>query len=164
MLQGEIKFSDKPYDEGIEFSQDFSVAESFDGRDKKPIGGGNVGRERKLDNDRYDEVVDVSMSMDQGRSPPPKSDRPKATVAAKESPANPKDVKSTSLTNAPFDEVFDVSQSGSDESYDSGPAEEKPRQAASKGPALAQVSSQGKSAPSGPEKLQINDKVRVTYY
>ena len=142
------------------------MAESYDAREKKPSVGGNIGRERKLDNDRYDEVVDVSMSMDQGHSPPPKSDRPKPAVAAKESPANPKGVKTTSLANAPFDEAFDVSQSGSDESEESGMADEKPQQQTNRGPGLAQVSSSqgqghGKMSTGSLEKSQLSDKVRI---
>lgn len=44
ILQDDMKYSNKPYDEAFEFSQDLSVAESFDGRDKK---ASSVPRERK---------------------------------------------------------------------------------------------------------------------
>ena len=122
-----MKYTNKPYDEAIEFSQDLSVAESYDGRDKK-----SVPRERKLQNDQYDEVVEMSMSIDKGhpnyQSSPQSSKKKSASqnnnrASAKES--SPDGVKTTSISNRPFDEALEVSQSGSDESFQSQESNKK---------------------------------------
>jgi hypothetical protein len=125
-----MKYTNKPYDEAIEFSQDLSVAESYDGRDKK-----SVPRERKLQNDQYDEVVEMSMSMDKGhpnyQSSSPQASKKKSAsqnrVSAKESSSSssPDGVKTTSIANRPFDEALEVSQSGSDESFQSQESNKK---------------------------------------
>jgi intraflagellar transport protein 46 len=47
----------KQYDEAYEISQDLSVADSFDARDKS-------SKEKVLRNDKFDEAIDVSQSMD----------------------------------------------------------------------------------------------------
>ena len=56
-------YANKPYDEAYELSQDLSLAESYDGREQK------ADRERKLKNDKYDEAMDMSMSVDHGGTP-----------------------------------------------------------------------------------------------
>mmetsp|Transcript_8392 Transcript_8392/g.12502 ORF Transcript_8392/g.12502 Transcript_8392/m.12502 type:complete len:445 (+) Transcript_8392:139-1473(+) len=97
----------KPYDEAYEVSQDLSVAESFDGRrDAKQ------SKEQKLTNDKYDEAVEISQSMDQHITPPAKNARPARDDIKAE--LN----KSNSISNRPFDEALEFSRSGSDESVD----------------------------------------------
>eukprot|EP01033_Poteriospumella_lacustris_P015399 gene15399-11007_t len=61
-IKSNTAFKDKPYDEAYELSQDLSMAESFDGRDKQPAGG---AKEKLLKNHMYDEAVEVSQSIDQ---------------------------------------------------------------------------------------------------
>lgn len=66
----------------------------------------------------------MSMSMDQGHSPA----KPAAAsrgAGAKDYPSSPDAVKTTSIANRPFDEAFEVSQSGSEESFDSQESEKK---------------------------------------
>lgn len=66
-------YANKPYDEAYELSQDLSVAESYDGRETR------VDRERKLRNDKYDEAMDISMSVDHGNTPAKSQPKGKAT-------------------------------------------------------------------------------------
>lgn len=110
--KGGTTYVNKPYDEAYEISQDLSMAESFDGRDKND-------RERKLRNDKYDEAIDISQSVDHQASP--KKFSPKMNMDDyKESKLlnnnNGENNKSLSVLNKPFDEEVDFS--GSDESVD----------------------------------------------
>ena len=58
----EVKYSNREYDEGIEVSQDFSVADSFDGRNDAKGTFPTNKKETKLENDKYDEAVELSQS------------------------------------------------------------------------------------------------------
>ena len=107
--RGGNSYTNKPYDEAFDVSQDLSVAESYDGRDRQrndDSGRNNSEREKKLQNDKYDEAVELSQSMDaKGISPAhlgAKGDKGEATV----------------VMNKPFDEALEFSQSGSEESVD----------------------------------------------
>lgn len=107
--KGGNSYTNKPYDEAFDVSQDLSVAESYDGRDRQRNNDGgrnNSEREKKLQNDKYDEAVELSQSMDaKGISPAhlgAKGDKGEATV----------------VMNKPFDEALEFSQSGSEESVD----------------------------------------------
>lgn len=138
------------------------MAESFDARDKK-----SIPRERKLQNDQYDEAVDVSMSMDQGnnvKSPGKPVQRPKP--AAKETSSIPDGAaRTTSISNRPFDEALEVSQSGSDESFESQVSERKnygvsvtkgPMQgAAQAGKAPSQIGTADRAAPAQMQKVNF---------
>ena len=107
------------YDEGLEISQDLSVASELD---IKPGGSeGRGGRERQLKNDQYDEAVDVSMSV-AGSSP---SKTPNRNGSAEGKDGRDGDGKTTSISNRPFDEAFEVSHSGSEESFGSNGSEKK---------------------------------------
>lgn len=70
-------------------------------------------------NDKYDEAVDVSQSMDQGA----KMDEDKRVSSSSASPKAPHmtslpEEKTNSFMNKPFDEALEFSQSNSDESVD----------------------------------------------
>ena len=95
---------------------------------------------KKLANDKYDEAVDVSQSMDQGPMSASKGINPnkgsdaKITARADEDGAKgmskqSENSKSQSILNKPFDEALEFSQSGSDDSVDTrgenSPAEKK---------------------------------------
>lgn len=75
-------------------------------------------------NDKYDEAVDVSQSMDQGMK----------MEDEKKGPASPKvpnmtslpEEKTNSFMNKPFDEALEFSQSNSDESVDTRGGDHKP--------------------------------------
>ena len=124
--KGATSYANKPYDEAFELSQDLSMAESFDGREQKTT---DRERERKLQNDKYDEALDVSQSMDyKGGSPSPEK-RPTGG-----SSGGAGEAKGTSggrggggsdqmqpIMNRPFDEALEFSQSGSDDSVDTAP-------------------------------------------
>jgi intraflagellar transport protein 46 len=58
----EVKYSNREYDEGFEVSQDFSVADSFDGRNDAKGTFPTNKKETKLENDKYDEAVELSQS------------------------------------------------------------------------------------------------------
>ena len=107
------------YDEGLEVSQDLSVASELDA--KAGASGGRGGRERQLKNDQYDEAVDVSMSV-AGSSP---SKTPQRSSPSEGKEGSPNGGKTTSISNRPFDEAFEVSHSGSEESFDSNGSEKK---------------------------------------
>jgi len=106
-LQG-TELQNKPYDEAYEVSQDLSVNESFDARQHHK-------REEKLANDKYDEAVEVSQSMDVSPQKMPRK------------PLESGDKNSASITNKPFDEALEFSQSGSDESVDTRASEKMGR-------------------------------------
>ena len=98
-------------------------------------------RERKLRNDKYDEAVDVSQSMDKGA--PVKTSSPgakgvqrvgggdakggeaKGVGSGKAMSSGSEQTKSQSILNRPFDEALEFSQSGSDESVDTRSSEKK---------------------------------------
>lgn len=121
-LRNQTTYTNKPYDEAIDISQDLSMAESFDARDKTVN-----EREKKLKNDKYDEAVEISQSFDQMAV---------SAAAAKSKLMNNSDEKeskggnggmmkkgndqskSQSVLNKPFDEALEFSHSGSDESVD----------------------------------------------
>jgi intraflagellar transport protein 46 len=110
--KGGTTYVNKPYDEAFEISQDLSMAESFDGRDK-------FDRERKLRNDKYDEAIEISQSMDQQASPKqfsPKMDMDDYKESKLLNNNNGDNNKSLSVLNKPFDEEVDFS--GSEESVD----------------------------------------------
>ena len=86
---------------------------------------------KKLANDKYDEAVDVSQSMDQGPMSASKGINPnrgsdaKNTARADDEDAKgqgmskqSENTKSQSILNKPFDEALEFSQSGSDDSVD----------------------------------------------
>lgn len=124
----EVKYSNREYDEGIEVSQDFSVADSFDGRtDAKGFPGSH--KEKQLKNDRYDEVVDLSQSnMDNLNIAAPKAAsamQPISSGGAKGTSSNSSNGatslssrNSTSVKDKHHDEEVDFSNSGDDESVD----------------------------------------------
>lgn len=82
-------------------------------------------RERKLQNDIYDEAIDVSQSMDQSNAFSPKSAHrgPSFANAGKPAPArveskeNKESKGGNTIANQVFDEALDISQ-GSDDSVD----------------------------------------------
>lgn len=120
-------FANKPYDEAYEVSQDLSVAESFDARDK------NIGRERQIRNDRFDEAIDVSQSVEQSAAAANFAARGKAAAGASNNNSKQSDdrgggpkpnnsvnmSKSQTVQNQTFDEAYEVSQSGSEDSVGS---------------------------------------------
>lgn len=133
-LRNQTTYKDKPYDEAIEISQDLSMAESFDGRDKQ-----QTDKVKKLTNDKYDEAVEISQSFDQMAV---------AAAAAKSRAKNASDdkdakggstmmkkgndqSKSQSVLNNFHDEALEFSHSGSDESIDTR-ASQKNKKAAEK--------------------------------
>eukprot|EP01040_Poterioochromonas_malhamensis_P018312 gene18312-21349_t len=142
-IKSNTAFKDKPYDEAYELSQDLSMAESFDGRDKQPAGG---AKEKLLKNHMYDEAVEVSQSIDQSAmnvnarppnqradakaGPTPTTDakgndskaaaRPAPSSTASEDKdqrgmSRTEGTRSQSLLNNRFDEALEFSQSGSEE-------------------------------------------------
>jgi intraflagellar transport protein 46 len=136
-IKSNTAFKDKPYDEAYELSQDLSMAESFDGRDKNQ---NNPQKEKFLKNHMYDEAVEVSQSIDQSAMnvrPQPglradakavlieTSDSKNATRPSLSNNSDDKDAKgmsrntegtrSQSLINNRFDEALEFSQSGSEE-------------------------------------------------
>lgn len=128
-LKNHTAYDNKHYDEAYEVSQDLSMAESFDGRDKG-------AKERQLKNDKYDEAVEVSQSMDQTAqsiaAPKQISSYQSETKDAKNAaPFLGKETdqsKSQSLSNGHFDEALEFSQSGSEESVETrGSRPNKPR-------------------------------------
>lgn len=113
--KNETMYKDKPYDEAVEFSQDLSVNESFDHRNKQ------ADRAQKLLNDKYDEAVEVSQSMDQGMGMKMEpEEKGSATGGASSRPniTSLPEEKTNSFMNKPFDEALEFSQSNSDESVD----------------------------------------------
>lgn len=115
-------YKDKPYDEGIEFSQDLSMAESFDPREKN---NAPKERESKFANQHYDEAYEVSQSQDMGPSAmaagKAAANSKKPAVEEKGAKGMKKDneqSKSQTVLNNKFDEALEFSRSGSDESVD----------------------------------------------
>lgn len=112
-IKNQTSYTNKPYDEAFEISQELSMAESYDGREK----------ERKLRNDKYDEAVEISQSMDQNQNH--SAMKPKGFADDKETAKGSSlgtlkkgndQSKSQSVLNKPFDEALEFSHSGSDES------------------------------------------------
>jgi intraflagellar transport protein 46 len=115
---------DRHHDEEFEVSQELSMAESFDGRDKQ--------KERVMKNNKFDYAVEVSQSMEQSTAhaapkPKPEAKMPNDTKDTKDWGGSNDDVKglsrgdttkSKTVLNGPFDEALEFSQSGSDESTD----------------------------------------------
>mmetsp|Transcript_31727 Transcript_31727/g.53521 ORF Transcript_31727/g.53521 Transcript_31727/m.53521 type:complete len:513 (-) Transcript_31727:99-1637(-) len=130
-IRNATSYTNKPYDEAFEVSQDLSMAESFDGRGDK-----QHQKEKQLKNDKYDEAVEVSQSLDHGAmAAAAAKSRPQAGVGAKGAPVNEVEdngddggsdakgmnkgnelSKSQSVLNKPFDEALEFSRSGSDDS------------------------------------------------
>ena len=98
-------------------------------------------RERKLRNDKYDEAVDVSQSMDKGAPTKPHGGA-KSSGGERDSKGNgdakgggggaprglttgSEQTKSQSILNRPFDEALEFSHSGSDESVDTKASDKK---------------------------------------
>lgn len=132
------------------------MAESYDGRDK-----GN--REKQLKNDKYDEAVEVSQSMDQSHSIAPA--QAKASYDDKESEQRTMKrgndtTKSQALLNRPFDEALEFSQSGSDESVDTRASQvKKKKQQEAKSSAQILSSAPTKSNVPTPAALVQQEKV-----
>lgn len=121
-MKNHTTYKDKPYDEGIEFSQDLSMAESYDPRDKN---NAPKERESKFTNQHYDEAVEVSQSLDMGPSAIAASkaaanNSKKPAVEEKGAKGMKKDENSRSQTvlNNKFDEALEFSHSGSEDSVD----------------------------------------------
>jgi intraflagellar transport protein 46 len=138
--KGAQSFANKPYDEALDISQDLSMAESFDGREKEKM---HTDRQRKLENDKYDEALDVSQSMDY-KNTPPRSDA-KGTAGGSSGKkarggagADGDDAGAKAIMNKPFDEALEFSQSGSDDSVDTF-----------KGAAKRQAKAEADDAPKG---------------
>lgn len=91
--------------------------------------GKQYERERKLRNDKYDEAVDVSQSMDQGAGAAPKGARASGGDDVKSGgrgmTKGTEQTKSQSVLNKPFDEALEFSQSGSDDSVDTRTSDKK---------------------------------------
>mmetsp|Transcript_9080 Transcript_9080/g.20018 ORF Transcript_9080/g.20018 Transcript_9080/m.20018 type:complete len:265 (-) Transcript_9080:162-956(-) len=117
-------YQNKPYDEAYEVSQDLSMAESFDGRDKESKG-------QQLKNDKYDEAVEVSQSMDPSYPSATAGAKPQPKAPAAPAKPGPEDYgdakgmsktnemsKSQSVLNRQYDEALEFSASGSDKSVD----------------------------------------------
>jgi len=146
---------DKPYDEVFEVSQELSMAESFDGRDKQ--------KERVMKNNRFDYAVEVSQSMEQSTAhaaPKPKAESkmPADVKDTKDWGSAPNDdakglsrgetTKSKTVLNGPFDEALEFSQSGSDESTDTTD-KKKSTQQPQRTVAAAAASSNARPSPGG---------------
>lgn len=98
-------------------------------------------------NDKYDEAVDVSQSMDQGMKMEEDKRGPGAGEAkAPQMSALPEE-KTNSFMNKPFDEALEFSQSNSDESVDTRGGDHKqsarPEAKATAGPASSSTASSG---------------------
>eukprot|EP01035_Chromulina_nebulosa_P020202 gene20202-26223_t len=131
-------YDNKPYDEEYELSQDLSVAESFDARDKKyPAISGSKGLDsnkiKTLQNNRYDEEYEVSQSIAETQDKKystqseSKGNGPSGNtnfVSSSPSSSN----KTKAVKNDRFDEVMEMSQSGSEESVDTIDLESKRQQ------------------------------------
>jgi len=140
--RNQTTYSDKPYDEAYEISQDLSMAESYDGRDKNQALCLKINitntfinhsllqyeKERKLKNDKYDEAVEVSQSLDQKAL----ANMTKAKLQSEEKEVSKgmkkgtEQTKSQSVMNKHFDEALEFSHSGSDDSVDTKSAD-KPK-------------------------------------
>lgn len=120
----ETKYSNREYDEGFEVSQDFSVAESFDGRNDAKGQGNNARKEKQLKNDKYDEAVEISQSLDPEafHAAAPKMGMNTGATAAATAGAKMSSVgntssssKSTTVKDKHYDEEVDFSNSGDDD-------------------------------------------------
>ena len=119
ILQKEIKYHNKEYDEGIEVSQDFSVADSFDGRNEAKSFPNN--KEKQFKNEQYDEAIELSQSnVESFNVAAPKiQTHVQPDISAKELHSGAtSNSKSTSVRDKHHDEEVDLSNSGSDESVD----------------------------------------------
>ena len=94
-------------------------------------------RERKLQNDKYDEAVEVSQSMDQSsiaagkESKISKMAEDSKTADARILQKDSEQTRSRGVLNKPFDEALEFSQSGSDDSVDTRQSEKKPESGSS---------------------------------
>lgn len=157
--KNQTTYSNKPYDEAFEISQDLSMAESYDGRDK-----GGQNREKQLKNDKYDEAVEVSQSMDQSYHIAPA--QAKASYDDKEyeqrtTKKTNEQNRSQTLLNKPFDEALEFSQSGSDESVDTRASQvKKKKQQEQKSSAQILSSAPTKSNVQTPAALVQQEQVK----
>jgi len=157
--KNQTTYSNKPYDEAFEISQDLSMAESYDGRDK-----GGQNREKQLKNDKYDEAVEVSQSMDQSHHIAPA--QAKASYDDKEyeqrtTKKTNEQNRSQTLLNKPFDEALEFSQSGSDESVDTRASQvKKKKQQEQKSSAQILSSAPTKSNVQTPAALVQQEQVK----
>ena len=112
-------------------------------------------KERKLRNDKYDEAIEVSQSVDQSMASPKKGPRQKTMQegAPKGMLKGGEQSKSQSVLNKPFDEALEFSQSGSDESVDTvsdkkllSKQSQQPKPLESKPIVSAATSTQGKQS------------------
>lgn len=120
-----------------------------------------VEKERKLKNDKYDEVVEVSQSLDQtalSAAPKPTSMYSDSKDLSKGLAKGSEQTKSQSVLNKPFDEALEFSHSGSEESVDTRAShkeklqkieksEMKPMEAINRMPEMPAMSNQQKAAP-----------------
>jgi intraflagellar transport protein 46 len=79
-------------------------------------GGGSASKGRKIQNDKYDEAVDVSASFDHGAAPGKALDFGDDTKQSMGMAKGSEQSKSQSVLNKPFDEALEFSHSGSDDS------------------------------------------------
>jgi hypothetical protein len=103
-------------------------------------------------NDKYDEAVDVSQSMDQGAKMEPEGKSPDRTPNMSSLPEE----KSNSFMNKPFDEALEFSQSNSDESVDT-------RGSGGKSKAQARVEAKG-GAPAADNHFQAKPQGNTVGY
>ena len=82
-------------------------------------------RERKLQNDKYDEAIDVSQSIDQSNVAMGKDSRQFSKDDKGSLQKDTEQSKSHGVLNKPFDEALEFSQSGSDDSVDTRLSERK---------------------------------------
>jgi len=113
-----------------------------------------------LRNDKYDEAVDVSQSMDKSAiggkgSPGAKGTKPEAKKGGGEAKGGGKamssgseQTKSQSILNRPFDEALEFSHSGSDESVDTRSSEKKAKRSETQA-----KGAESKSAPTSSSQL-----------
>lgn len=71
-----------------------------------------------LKNDKFDEAIEVSQSLDQSSAMPVAKPVQRPLQEESKSQAPNRDVKTQKLVQGPYDEAVDFDQSGSDESYD----------------------------------------------
>lgn len=85
-------------------------------------------RERKLQNDKYDEAIDVSQSIDQSNAAMGKETKQFGKDEKGVLQRGTEQSKSHGVLNKPFDEALEFSQSGSDDSVDTRLSERKSKQ------------------------------------
>ena len=133
-------------------------------------------KERKLRNDKYDEAIEVSQSVDQSMASPKKGPRQNPM---QDGPSAPKGMvkggeqsKSQSVLNKPFDEALEFSQSGSDESVDtvndkkllSKQAAQQPKHLEAKPAAPMATSSQGKQSIPQMQQVYFWSYVEIEFF